>query len=89
MAWKIEFDASAVKDLKKLPSSEQKKILKAINYVAKLPMPRSTGKTLKGPFGALWRYRMGKYRIICKIEEAKLIILVVAIGHRKHVYRIT
>ncbi len=87
MAWKIEFDSAAAKDLKKLPKSEQKKLLKAIYHIAELPTPRSSGKALKGPFGTLWRYRMGNYRIICKIEDGALVILVVAIGHRKDIYK--
>lgn len=87
MAWKIEFDDAAVKDLKKLPQSEQKKILKAISHIVELPTPRTAGKALKGPFGTLWRYRMGNYRIICKIEDAILVILILAIGHRKSIYK--
>jgi mRNA interferase RelE/StbE len=89
LAWKVEFDLAAVKDLKKLPRSEQKKILKAVNHIAQLSNPRSTGKALKGPFGSLWRYRMGNYRILCKIETSILVILVIAIGHRKDIYKHT
>ena len=59
MAWKIEFDDAAAKDLKKLPQTEQKKILKVIRHIAELPTPRSAGKALKGSFGTLWRYRNG------------------------------
>lgn len=87
MAWKIEFDAAAAKDLKKLPQAEQKKILKAIRHITELPAPRAAGKALKGSFGTLWRYRMGNYRIICKIEDSIFVILVVAIGHRKDIYK--
>ena len=89
MAWQIEFDAAAAKDLKKLPQAEQKKILKAIHHIAELPTPRSAGKALKGTFVTLWRYRMGNYRIICNIEDTVLVILVLAIGHRKDIYRIS
>ena len=87
MAWKIEFDSATAKDLKKLPQAEQKKILKAIHHITELPTPRTAGKALKGPFGTLWRYRMGNYRIICKIEDSIFVILVVAIGHRKDIYK--
>lgn len=78
MAWIIEFDLAAEKDLKKLAKSEQKKLLKAIHRIANLPTPRASGKPLKGQFGGLWRYRMGNYRIICKIEDSILLILVIA-----------
>lgn len=87
MAWSIEFDSAAIKDLKKLAKSEQKNILKAIRHISNLPTPRSSGKALRGQFGSLWRYRAGNYRIICKIEDFRLVVLVVAIGHRKDIYK--
>jgi mRNA interferase RelE/StbE len=50
--------------------------------------PRSIGDALKGTrLGELWKYRVGAYRVITKIEDARLVILVVAIGHRREVYR--
>jgi len=87
LAWTIEIDSAAIKDLKKLAKTEQKKLLNAIHRLAALPTPRSYGKPLKGQFGGLWRYRMGNYRIICKIEDSILLILVIAIGHRKNIYK--
>ena len=87
MAWTVEIDSAALKDLKKLAKPEQKKLLKAIHRIACLPTPRSSGKPLKGQFGGLWRYRMGNYRIICKIDDSILLILVIAVGHRKDIYK--
>ena len=49
--------------------------------------PRGIGKALKGNLSGYWRYRVGDYRIICQIQEAELIILVIELGHRKGVYR--
>lgn len=87
MAWKIDFDPGVAKDLKKISKPEQKKILKYIKEkIAPLENPRSTGKALKGSFGGLWRYRCGDYRIITKIEDKSIVILVLAIGHRKKIY---
>lgn len=87
MAWKIEFDADVEKDLKKLGHTAQKKI---INYLKeKLTHgndPRSLGKPLTGDLSGLWRYRVSDYRILAQIEDDKLIILVVHVGHRKNVY---
>lgn len=48
--------------------------------------PRRTGKALKGEFSKLWRYRVGDYRIITRILDSKVEILVVKVGHRKNVY---
>ena len=87
MVWKIKFDSEAISDLEKLPKKEQEKILKFIRKLNNYPTPRTSGKPLKGSLGGLWRYRTGDYRIICKIEDSLLIILVIAIGHRKDIYK--
>jgi mRNA interferase RelE/StbE len=55
--------------------------------IANLNDPRSTGKALTGPLGGLWRYRMGDYRIICDIQDRKLVVLVIAFSHRSDAYR--
>lgn len=56
--------------------------------VAKLDNPRSIGDALTGPdFGQYWRYRVGDYRIICEIQDKKVVVLVLRIGHRREVYR--
>jgi mRNA interferase RelE/StbE len=49
--------------------------------------PRERGKALVGPLGALWRYRVGDYRLICDIQDNQLRILVISIGNRKEIYR--
>jgi mRNA interferase RelE/StbE len=45
------------------------------------------GKALSGDKAGLWRYRVGDHRIVCKIDDDRLIVLVVAVGHRKLVYQ--
>lgn len=89
MAWRIELTASAAKVLTKLDKSEAKRIITFLRQrLAVLDDPRSNGKALVGPqFGMYWRYRIGDYRIICDIQDETLCILVVAIGHRREVYR--
>jgi mRNA interferase RelE/StbE len=89
MAWRTELSERADRKLGKLDSENSKRILKYLkDRIAKLDDPRSLGKALQGSkFGALWRYRLGDFRIICKIEDQKLIVLVVGIGHRKEIYR--
>lgn len=87
MAWKIEFDADVEKDLKKLGHTAQKKIITYIKEkIASIDDPRILGKPLSGNLSGLWRYRVGDYRIIAKIEDNHFIILIVHIGHRKNVY---
>ena len=56
--------------------------------VAGLENPRSIEKALQGSrLGEFWKYRVGDYRLICKIEDDRLIVLVLRVGHRKKIYR--
>jgi len=56
--------------------------------VAKLDDPRSIGEALKGSeLGDLWKYRVGDYRIIARIEDEKVQILIVRVGNRREVYQ--
>ncbi len=56
--------------------------------VAPLADPRTLGRTLEGQqFNHLWRYKVGDYRIICDIQDKKLVVLVVEVGHRREIYR--
>jgi mRNA interferase RelE/StbE len=61
------------------------KILKYLTALADLEDPRTRGKELTGNLTGLWRYRVGDYRILCKLEDDLLVILVVDIGHRKEI----
>ena len=89
MAWKIEFDPAAERELDKLDPPIARRILAFLHdRVAKLDDPRSLGEALKGSkLGAFWKYRVGDYRLIASIEDGALRILVVRIGNRKEVYR--
>ena len=49
--------------------------------------PRGLGKALSGPFAGLWRYRIGDYRVIYKIAEQEILILIARIGHRRDIDR--
>ncbi|MBV8709652.1 MAG: type II toxin-antitoxin system RelE/ParE family toxin [Acidobacteriaceae bacterium] len=88
MAWSVEFNDIAERQLRKLDRQWQKKILDYLeDEIASLDDPRSRGKALTGDKGGLWRYRVGDYRIICSLENKVLLILVVAVGHRREIYR--
>jgi mRNA interferase RelE/StbE len=89
MTWKIEFAPGAQKELDKLDRQITQRILRFLQKrVSPLKDPRSIGNILKGPkFGEFWRYRVGDYRIVVRIEDDVLLVLVLRIGHRKHVYK--
>lgn len=83
MDYKIIWHEDAKDDLKKLPKDIARKIINRVEqYLIKAPL--SAGKTLKGFFSGLYRYRHGDYRIIYAVDADKIIIL--KVGHRKNVY---
>jgi mRNA interferase RelE/StbE len=89
MPWKIEFSVEADRELRKLNPQHARRILKFLqDRVAKLGDPRSIGKALQGSrLGEFWRYGVGPFRLICKIEDNRLLVLVLGIGDRKDIYR--
>ena len=89
MAYSVELAESADRELGKLDPQQRKRILKFLyERVAKLDDPRSLGEALHGSrLGEFWKYRVGDYRLICKIEDDRLVVLVLRVGHRKEVYR--
>ncbi|MEJ2158320.1 MAG: type II toxin-antitoxin system RelE/ParE family toxin [Desulfobacteraceae bacterium] len=87
MAWQIEFTAEAEKQLSKIERQSAKRIIDFLRErIAPAEDPRTAGKALKGVLREFWRYRVGNYRIICKIEDGRLLILVVRVAHRREVY---
>jgi len=88
LAWRVEFQRSAAKQLRALDEPIQRRILNFFRgRVAKSDDPRKLGKALTGDKGGLWRYRIGDYRAICNLEDEQLIVLVLEIGHRREIYR--
>jgi mRNA interferase RelE/StbE len=89
MAWTVELSESADRELGKLDAQHRKRILKFLHgRVAKLDDPRSIGEALHGSrLGEFWKYRVGDYRLICTLEDDRLVVLVLRIGHRKEIYR--
>lgn len=87
MAWTIEFDPIALKELRKLGSQPAARIVDGLEKLARIENPRDRGKALAGPWAGHWRYRIGDYRAIARIEDRRLVIVVVALGHRREVYR--
>lgn len=83
--YKVAYLNSVEEDLKKLDKTTVRKILNRIEtYLA--CDPKELGKPLKGEFQGYWRYRWGDYRIIYKISEREILILVLRISNRKDVY---
>ena len=89
MSYTVEYTDRVIKKLKKLDvytkllikSWIDKNLVNCIN-------PKAHGKLLTGNKKGKWRYRIGDYRLICVIDDKKLVILALDIGHRSNVYKI-
>lgn len=88
MAWTVEIGSFAEKQIKKLDKPTRARLLNYLyERIEGCKNPRHFGEALKGDKAGLWRYRVGDYRIICEIHDTKLLVLAIAIGHRREVYR--
>ena len=88
MSYAVETDLRFDRAFKKLDNYTMR-ILKSwiTQNLIECENPRLHGKALQGKYKSLWRYRVGDYRIIANIEDEKLIILLLEIGHRKEIYK--
>ena len=86
--WRIEITRTAAKTITKLDHQAQKAILKfRRGRLSTAENPRQWGSALQGDRQGLWRYRVGDYRLICDIQDAKVVVLLLEVGHRKDIYR--
>ena len=88
MAWLVEFENSARKEFKKLDFQAQKRILRFLREcITTDEDPRRFGERLKGTWASFWKYRIGNYRVICHIQDERLLVLVVRARHRSKAYQ--
>src|SRR5260370_7489889 len=89
MAWKVGLTGEGDRQLSKVEAPQAQRILKFLyERVARLDDPRSIGQALHGSrLGEFWKYRVGDYRLICKLEDNRLVVLVLRLGHRREIYR--
>ncbi len=88
MAWRVEISRTAETQINKLDRQAQTAIVRYLRErVLEAENPRQIGKPLRGEKKGLWRYRVGDYRLICDIRDSDETVVVLAVGHRKHIYR--
>lgn len=88
MVWNVQFSDDASKAFDRLDRVTQKRIVTFLRTrLVPSENPRTLAKPLQGKLAEYWRFRVGNYRIICKIDDSELLVLVVTIGHRSAVYR--
>ncbi|MDR2196885.1 MAG: type II toxin-antitoxin system RelE/ParE family toxin [Coriobacteriales bacterium] len=87
-AFKVEYSRKAAKALGKLDARDRAAILAWVSKnLEGCDDPRAQGKPLAAGFKGQWRYRVGDYRLIAEIVDNRVVIIVLAIGHRKDIYR--
>ena len=87
MAWTVEVSNYAEKQLRKLDKPIQKRLLDWLDdRIEGCKNPRHFGEPLRGELAGLWRYRIGDYRVICEIQDQQLVVLALAVGHRREIY---
>jgi len=88
MKWKLEFSEKADKQLEKIDNSVRKIIVSwLLKNINDCDNPRKFGKALKGNFTGQWRYTIGDYRVLCYINDKKLVVLAITVGHRSKIYK--
>ena len=84
MSYRIDIAATAVRQLRRLDRTAQRRVQAAIELLADNPRPKGAKKLVGGD--GEWRVRTGDYRIVYEIFDNKLLVLVVAVGHRRDIY---
>jgi len=85
--WTVEYKKRALKQLRSLDAQVAIRVNDDMRHFAAQPNPRDFAAPLTGEWRGFWRFRMGDYRVICEIDDGKLVILVVKVGHRKDIYQ--
>lgn len=87
MAWTVEVSDFAEKQLRKLDRPIQRRLIDWLeDRIDGCKNPRHFGEPLRGEMAGLWRYRIGDFRIICEIQDQQLVVLALAVGHRREIY---
>ncbi len=87
MSYSVQYSKQAIKELKKLDRFTRQMIYSWIDKnLSDCEDPRQHGKALTANRKGQWRYRIGDYRLICDIQDDKLVILALTVGHRRDIY---
>ena len=85
--WKIEYSENAARELLKIDRQAAKRIKKYLDQrIATDEDPRRFGEGLTENLSGLWKYRIGDFRVIAEIQEDRIVVLVIRIGHRRKIY---
>lgn len=85
--FRVELAPAAVRQLAKLSSDFQRRIVRALHNLEVEPRPRGVQQLSGTPGTAPWRMRVGDYRVVYEIHDDRLLVLVIRVGHRAVIYR--
>jgi len=87
VSWDYEIEAEAIRQLRKLGPSASAEIISYLDKRVKGSAdPAAFGKALKGELHGFWRYRVRDYRLLCRLENGRLVVVLVTVARRKDVY---
>ncbi len=86
MTYRIELAPAALRQLRKLDRAAQRRVQAAIELLATEPRPTGAKKLVGGT--GEWRVRTGDYRVVYQIDDDVLLVLVIAVGHRREIYNL-
>ena len=88
MSWRVEFTSGALRQLKKLDPFVRRMLIAWVEKnLEGCADARAHGKSLVGDKSGLWRYRIGDYRLLCRLDDGRLVIEAIKVGHRRAAYK--
>jgi mRNA interferase RelE/StbE len=88
MIWTVRLDEGAARELRALGHAERGRVLRYLRErIATVEDPRRFGKPLIGDLKGLWRWRVADLRILARIDDRTITVVVLSVGQRQHVYR--
>ena len=86
--WRIEYEPRAQKQLRKLDRSVAERIVRTLQQdIDRVEDPRGFGQAMIGNWTGFWRYRVGDYRAIARIEDGLVTVFIIEVAHRREIYR--
>lgn len=86
--WRLEFSKKVDKQLSKMDAGVRRVIVSwLLKNIDGCEDPRVHGKGLTANRSGAWRYRVGDYRVLCEIQEDRLVVLAIEVGHRREIYK--
>ena len=84
--WSLETTREFDKSIRRLDRPVALRIIRELEEVVAAGDPRSRGKGMSGNLAGYWRYRIGDFRVLAVIEDHRLVVIALDVGHRSRIY---